>query len=109
MVMGAIVGFYLILNGATWINTKFDFSQIFQLVDIAAVTLKVAVASALAWVIKRVVFANTLGKDFGRTFDAGWNQMSTVEKARWTIVTFLVFFSIILYVSNGAPTPAPIQ
>lgn len=109
MVLLTVVGFYLILNGATWFNNKFDFSQIFQLVDIAAVAVKVATASALAWVVKRVVFAKTLGKDFGKTFDSGWAQMSTVERARWTIVTFLVIFATILYISNGAPTPAPLQ
>ena len=105
LVVGSLATFYLILWIATWVNAKFGFDQIFNLVDVASLSFKVATASALSWVVKRFVFTQTLGKDFGRTFNIGWANMTDVEKARWTIVTFLVIFAVILQASVGAPIP----
>ena len=91
----AILLFYIILVGANVIDNKFGLSQVFNLVDIAAAAMKVATASALAWLVKKLVFAKTLGRDFGAKFDSGWYAMNDTEKARWIIGTFLVLFGVI--------------
>ena len=96
----AVVAFYLILLVANWVDARFGLSEVYNLVDIASVTLKVATASAIAWILKRVVFAKTLGKDFGDTFNKGWDAMTTQEKARWTIGTFLVIFVSVILASK---------
>lgn len=88
----SVVGFYLILALAGWVDAKFQLTEAYTLVDIASLVLKVFTASALAWIVKRVVFTQTLGKDFGSTFDVGWEEMSQKEKARWIIGTFLTIF-----------------
>lgn len=95
----SIVAFYAILVGANVADAKLGLVQVFSLVDIASVAMKVATASALAWVLKRVVFTKTLGKDFGEKFDKGWSSMTDVEKARWTIGAFLALFAVIAMVS----------
>lgn len=97
LVIGSIIGFYAVLLGASWVDLKLDLAQAYTLADIACVSLKVATASALAWILKRLVFTNTLGKDFGKSFNEGWADMSLVEKARWTIGTFLVVFTTIMW------------
>lgn len=95
-----VVVFYVLLVVANWVDTKFSLPEIYSLVDIASVTLKVATASAIAWVLKRVVFTKTLGKDFGDTFNKGWEVMDKKEKARWIIGTFLVIFVSVILVSK---------
>jgi hypothetical protein len=94
---GAAAGFFALLKGAGWVDQNFDFSAIFNLIDFYTVALKVAIASALAWSIKKFVFSNTLGKDFGITFDAGWNEMNSIEKTRWTLVLFSALFITIMF------------
>lgn len=101
LVLGSIIAFYLALIGAGWMDNKLGFQEAYTLVDVASLGLKVAVASALAWIVKRLVFTNTLGKDFGDIFDSGWNEMSKVEKSRWIIGTFLVIFGSIIYASSS--------
>jgi hypothetical protein len=93
---GAAAGFFALLKGAGWIDQNFDFSAIFNVVDFSIVVAKVAFASALAWTVKKFIFKNTLGKDFGDTFDTGWNSMTSIEKARWILVIFSVMFTTIM-------------
>jgi hypothetical protein len=94
---GAAAGFFALLKGAGWIDDKFDFAAIFNAVDFYTVALKVAMASALAWSVKKFVFTNTLGKDFGVTFDTGWDAMSPIEKTRWILVLFSALFITIMH------------
>lgn len=94
---GAAAGFFAILKGAGWVDDNFDFSAIFNLVDFYTVAVKVAIASALAWSIKKFVFTNTLGKDFGATFDSGWNNMLPTEKTRWILALFSALFITIMF------------
>jgi hypothetical protein len=94
---GAAAGFFGILKGAGWIDEHFDFSAIFNLVDFYTVAVKVAIASALAWSVKKFVFSNTLGKDFGLKFDAGWADMSSIEKSRWILGVFTALFVTIMF------------
>ncbi len=94
---GAAAGFFALLKGAGWIDQNFDFSAIFNLVDFYTVVAKVAIASALAWSIKKFVFTNTLGKDFGSVFDCGWAAMKPVEKTRWILALFSALFITIMF------------
>lgn len=95
--IGAIVVFYVMLLAAGWVDAKFGLAQAYTLVDIASLGVKVATASAIAWILKRVIFSNSIGKDFGGVFNEGWAQMTLKEKTRWIIGTFLVlFFAIML-------------
>jgi len=94
-----VVAFYAILILATVLDGWLGLSAVYNLVTIALAFLKVATASAITWVLLRVGFKNTIGKDFGKSFDIGWSSMSSVEKARWTIGAFVVlFFAIMLVV-----------
>ena len=97
---GSIVGFYLLLIVAGWLDSMFGLTAAYTLVDVASVSLKVATASALAWILKRLVFTNTLGKDFGGVFNEGWAQFSIKEKAQWIIITFLVIFFAVMQASG---------
>jgi hypothetical protein len=92
-----IVGFFVILKGAGWVDDKFEFAAIFNIVDFYAVAAKVAIASALAWSVKRFVFSHTLGKDFGDTFDSGWGSMTSIEKTRWILGVFVAIFTTIMF------------
>lgn len=92
-----IVGFYVMLVLASWADAKFSLTEAYNLVDIASLSLKVFTGSALAWILKRIVFSHTLGKDFGKTFNEGWDSMTSQEKAKWIIISFLVIFGSIMF------------
>jgi hypothetical protein len=94
---GAAAGFFAILKAAGWVDQNFDFSAIFNFVDFYIVAAKVAIASALAWSVKKFVFTNTLGKDFGETFNKGWDNMPPTEKTRWIIGVFAALFITIMF------------
>jgi hypothetical protein len=94
---GSAAAFFALLKGAGWVDQNFDFSAIFNLVDFSIVAAKVAFASALVWTIMKFVFSNTLGKDFGETFDHGWNTMPSAEKTRWILGVFAVIFTAVLF------------
>lgn len=97
LAFAGIAGFYGVLILANYADSTFGLTQAYTLVDIASLALKVTTASAIAWILKRLVFAQTLGKDFGSTFNAGWEKLDIKEKARWIIATFLIiFFSVII-------------
>lgn len=98
---GSVVGFYVLLIIAGWLDSVFGLTEAYTLVDVASLGLKVATASAFAWILKRLVFTNTLGKDFGGVFNEGWAQFSIKEKAKWIIVTFLVIFFAVMQASGG--------
>jgi hypothetical protein len=100
MAVGSVVVFYLILLFAGWADKTFDLVEAYTLVDIASLVLKVATASAIGWVLMRIVFTQTLGRDFGITFNSGWNAMNKTEKARWIIGTFLVIFVSVIIASK---------
>ena len=93
---GSAAAFFALLKGAGWVDQNFDFSAIFNVVDFSVVATKVAFASALAWTVKKFIFKNTLGKDYGDTFDNGWNTMTDVEKTRWILVSFFVIFATVM-------------
>jgi len=99
--LGGIGGFFAILKSSGWIDENFDFSAIYNVVDYASVAAKVAFASAVVWTLKKFVFPSTLGKDFGETFDLGWNNMNPVEKTRWMIGVFVSLFIAILVTWNS--------
>jgi len=89
--------FYAILVAANSVDGWLGLSAAYNLVSVASVFLKVVVASAFTWILMRIGFKNTLGKDFGNNFDKGWSSMTPEENARWMIGTFIVvFFAIIL-------------
>ena len=94
---GSAAGFFALLKAAGWVDQNFDISQIYNLVDFYVIAAKVAIASALVWTLKKFVFANTLGKDFGDTFNSGWAGMTPVEKTRWMLVFFLAIFGTIMF------------
>ena len=98
---GGLGGFFAILKSSGWIDTNFDFSAIYNVVDFASIAAKVAFISALVWTFFRVVFPATIGKDFGTNFNIGWSNMSTVEKTRWTLGTFMFLFASILLAWNS--------
>lgn len=96
-IAGMFIGlFFILLKTAGWIDQLFDFSAIFNIVDFSVVAAKVAFASALAWTVKKLVFKNTLGRDFGVKFNEGWNSMTTTEKTRWILVIFSMLFVSIM-------------
>ena len=97
---GGVIFFYLILILAKWVDGKFGLAEAYTLVDIASVSLHVAIASALTWVIKRVVFPKTLGAFFGTMFNIGWGEFTVQEKTRWSLATFLVIFATIMFASK---------
>jgi len=94
---GSAAGFFALLKGAGWVDDKFDFAAIFNVIDITLIAAKVAFASALAWTVKKFIFRNTLGKDFGETFDTGWDKISSDEKVRWILIMFIVIFSTVMF------------
>lgn len=89
---GSILGFYLILKLATLLDTWFNLPEVFTLVDVASTGLQIATASAFAWILKRIIFSKTLGKDFGGVFNEGWAQFTIKEKTQWIIISFLALF-----------------
>lgn len=89
---GSILGFYLILKLATWLDSVLNLPEVFTLVDVASTGLQIITASAFAWILKRIIFTNTLGKDFGGVFNEGWAQFTIKEKAQWIIISFLALF-----------------
>jgi len=97
---GSVVFFYLVLLLAKWVDGAFGLAEAYTLVDIASLSLHVAVASALVWVVKRVVFPKTIGIFFGSMMNIGWDEFSVKEKTRWTLSFFLVLFSIIILASK---------
>lgn len=97
IVGGTAAAFFALLRGAGWVDENFDFSAIFNMVDFSIIAMKVAFASAIAWTLKKFIFSNTLGKDYGDTFDSGWNNMRDVEKTRWMLVIFAVVFSTVMF------------
>ncbi len=101
LVAGGVAGFVLLLQLASWISAAFGVTGIYDVVDIASVFVKVIAASTIAWTIKKFVFPNTLGKDFGKTFNEGWNTMSNAEKTRWIIGVFVVLFVTIMLAGSG--------
>lgn len=94
---GGAAGFFAVLKLAGWVDAEFDISQIYNLVDFYVIAAKVAIASALVWTLKKFVFSNTLGKDFGEKFNIGWSEMTVVEKTRWMLGFFLVVFATIMF------------
>lgn len=94
---GSAAAFFALLKGAGWIDENFDFSAIFNVVDFSIVATKVAFASALAWTVKKFIFKNTLGKDFGDVFDTGWNEMGGIEKVRWILIMFIAIFATVMF------------
>ena len=94
---GTAAAFFALLKGAGWIDEKFDFAAIFNVIDFSIVATKVAFASAIAWTLKKFIFKNTLGKDYGATFDEGWDSMTTTEKTRWMLIIFAVIFSTVMF------------
>lgn len=69
-----------------------DVGAAYHLLDVFALATKVFSVSLMTWMVKRFVFPNTLGKDFGKTFDDGWKSLDAKEKTRWTLGGFLVLF-----------------
>jgi hypothetical protein len=91
------MGFFGVLELANWLDEKYDISSIFNLVAFYTATVKVALASALAWTVQKVVFKNTLGRDFGKAFNDAWDKISTVNKVKWILITFLVIFVSVMF------------
>lgn len=89
----SFVLFFLFLYGVQWLDVYGGFAQAYHIMDAVAVAVKVATVSCLTWCVQKFVFPNTLGKDFGDTFNAGWNKLTQVEKSRWILITFLVLFA----------------
>lgn len=98
---GSIAAFYLLLVIANWVDAALGLSAAFTLVDIASLVMKVGVCSAILWAYFRIVYKNTLGKDFGSVFDDGWSAMEPKEKARWILGVSVVLLGIIVYAANG--------
>jgi len=97
------IGLFLAsLVGAGWVDRAFGLTEAFSLVDVASAITRVFVASALSFALLRVAFRNTLGKDFGAAFDAGWIAMETTTKTKCIIVAVLVFFATIMLSSASA-------
>lgn len=94
--LAAIFGMYLILIGANYVDAKFGLPQVYTFVDVASLFLKVTTASALTFILKRLVFKNTLGKDFGKTFDEGWQQFTPKQKTIAMLAVFVPIFVGIL-------------
>lgn len=94
--VGALVGFYLLLLLATFLDRVLGLSEAYTLVDIARVVLSVAVASVVTWALFRFAFPKTIGKDFGLAFNDGWNAMTKIEQSRWIIGAFVTIISAIL-------------
>ena len=95
-----IAAFYLILMVANVLDSWLGIDAAYNLVSVASVFLKVTVASALSWVVLRLSFKNTLGKDFGDILDRGWNGMKNTEKTRWMIGVFVALFLAIIVASQ---------
>jgi hypothetical protein len=91
------VGFFVVLLLSNIIDQKFNISAIFNLVDFYIMVAKAFFASAIAWTIKKVIFKNTLGLDFGKVFNDGWNKFTPVEKTKWILITFLVIFVSVMF------------
>tara|TARA_Y100000593_G_scaffold15933_4_gene31300 strand:- start:130 stop:1146 length:1017 start_codon:yes stop_codon:yes gene_type:complete len=95
----AIIGiaiFYAVLGVANWLDGAFGLIEAFTFVDIASTVTKTLVASALAFALLKIGFRHTLGKDIGKTFDEGWDETPSPNKARLIIIAVLVFFASIM-------------
>lgn len=88
----SIVLFLVSLVFIGLVDSALDFPEAYQLMLIPATLIRVAIASASAWFLIKFAFKNTIGKSIGKVFDAGWDDMSGVEKTRWCIVAFLTIF-----------------
>ena len=91
------LGFFLLLKMVMWLSDKFGITEAFNLMDFYVVAAKAGFVSALVWSLIRFVFSGTLGKDFGKTFDDGWDKMEPSEKTRWVIGVFSVLFFSLIY------------
>lgn len=102
----SIVAFYVLLIVATWIDGIFGLSSAFTLVDVASLVMKVGVCSAVVWAWFRIVYKNTLGKDFGDVFDKGWAALEDKEKARWILGVSVAVLAIVVYAATSTVAPA---
>jgi hypothetical protein len=91
------LGFFVVLLLSNVIDQKFNISAIFNLVDFYIMIAKAFFASAIAWTIQKLVFKNTLGLDFGKVFNDGWNKFTSTEKTKWILITFLVIFVSVMF------------
>lgn len=84
--------FFVSLIGVGVLDKVLDLPAAYQLMMIPATIIRVGVASALSWFLIKFAFKNTIGKSIGKVFDAGWDEMSGVEKARWCMIAFFTIF-----------------
>lgn len=98
--IGYVIGTFAAFIGAgqlaKWLEATFSNSGFWNLVHVFNLSLKVAVASCLVWLLQKFIFKNTLGKDFGDVFDEGWNALDKKEKTRWILGSFIVLFCAVL-------------
>lgn len=94
--IAAVIAVYGILVGANYVDTHFGLPQVYTLVDVASLFLKVTTASAITFILKRLAFPNTLGKDFGDKFTEGWEQLTPKQKTLTTLAVFVPIFVGIL-------------
>lgn len=100
-----VVGFFVVLVVANLLDKLFGLTEAFTLVDIASMVAKVFVASALSFLLLRIAFRHTLGRDLGATFDDGWKQLQPKNKTLTIIVVVLVFFASIMLSSASGRIP----
>ncbi len=84
--------FFASLLGVGVLDKVLDLPEAYQLMMIPATIIRVGISSALSWFLIKFAFKNTIGKSIGKVFDAGWEQMSSVEKARWCMIAFFAIF-----------------
>lgn len=104
--IGTIIIFLALIPAASYVTRTWGYARVFDLVDIAAVVSRVAVSSALVFLLFRWGFKKTLGRDFGDDFDSGWGAFEPKEKARWIIGAFVaLFFAIFTGSAKGESLP----
>jgi hypothetical protein len=94
-----IAAFFVVLYLANVLNAIFPALAPLNIVDFAVTISKIGVASASAWLLIKMAFKNTIGRSIGKVFDAGWELLSSEEKARWCIGAFLALFLSIAIMS----------
>lgn len=107
----AVIVIYATLWASNLLATKLGISKGYLLIDAASTVFSVLVAGAVSVIALKLVFKNTMGKDFGDEFDTGWRKMLPEDRTKWMIVSFLVLFigAILTSTARGETKAGPLE
>lgn len=98
--------YYGVLTLTTFLDKWFGLTEAFTIVAMTKLVMKAVTASAISFLLTRIAFRHTIGKDIGKTFDDGWDKIAPQNKTKIIIAVVLVFFASIMLSPAAALMPA---